>query len=72
MKAVDDLTLEVELEQAVPYFLNLVAFPSYYPLNEKFVKEKGEKFGLEADTTVYTDRSFLKIGSMNKDGIKEK
>ena len=42
VKAVDDLTLEVELEQAVPYFLNLVAFPSYYPLNEKFVTEKGQ------------------------------
>ncbi|EJQ68937.1 conserved exported hypothetical protein [Bacillus mycoides] len=53
VKATDDYTLEVELEQAVPYFLNLVAFPSYYPLNEKFVKEKGEKFGLESDTTVY-------------------
>ncbi len=53
VKAVDDYTLEVELEQAVPYFLNLVAFPSYYPLNEKFVKEKGDKFGLESDTTVY-------------------
>ncbi|HDR3886881.1 TPA: peptide ABC transporter substrate-binding protein [Bacillus cereus] len=52
-KAVDDYTLEVELEKPVPYFLNLLAFPSYYPLNEKFVKEKGEKFGLEADTTVY-------------------
>ncbi|MGE0994041.1 peptide ABC transporter substrate-binding protein, partial [Bacillus sp. GMa5/2] len=53
VKAVDDYTLEVELEQAVPYFLNLVAFPSYYPLNEKFVKEKGDKYGLESDTTVY-------------------
>ena len=52
VKAVDDL-LEVELEQAVPYFLNLVAFPSYYPLNEKFVTEKGDKYGLESDTTVY-------------------
>ncbi|MBK5488776.1 peptide ABC transporter substrate-binding protein [Bacillus sp. TH17] len=52
-KAVDDYTLEVELEKPVPYFLNLLAFPSYYPLNEKFVKEKGDKFGLEADTTVY-------------------
>ena len=30
-----------------------MAFASYYPLNEKFVKEKGEKFGLESDTTVY-------------------
>ncbi|PED69836.1 peptide ABC transporter substrate-binding protein, partial [Bacillus pseudomycoides] len=52
-KAVDDYTLEVELETAVPYFLNLTAFPSYYPLNEKFVKEKGDKFGLESDTVVY-------------------
>ncbi|MGE6398397.1 peptide ABC transporter substrate-binding protein [Bacillus cereus] len=52
-KAIDDYTLEVELEKPVPYFLNLLAFPSYYPLNEKFVKEKGDKFGLEADTTVY-------------------
>ncbi|MED0978530.1 peptide ABC transporter substrate-binding protein [Bacillus paramycoides] len=60
VKAVDDTTLEVELEQAVPYFLNLVAFPSYYPLNEKFVKEKGEKFGLESDTTVYNGPFVLK------------
>ncbi|PFE25582.1 peptide ABC transporter substrate-binding protein [Bacillus anthracis] len=52
-KAVDDYTLEVELEKPVPYFLNLMAFPSYYPLNEKFVKEKADKFGLEADTTLY-------------------
>ncbi|MBC6972868.1 peptide ABC transporter substrate-binding protein [Bacillus sp. Xin] len=52
-KAIDDHTLEVELETATPYFLNLTAFPSYYPLNEKFVKEKGDKFGLESDTTVY-------------------
>ena len=30
-----------------------MAFASYYPLNEKFVKEKGNKFGLESDTTLY-------------------
>ncbi|PFK34094.1 peptide ABC transporter substrate-binding protein [Bacillus cereus] len=53
VKAIDDHTLEVELETATPYFLNLTAFPSYYPLNEKFVKEKGDKFGLESDTVVY-------------------
>ncbi|MHB0802841.1 peptide ABC transporter substrate-binding protein [Bacillus thuringiensis] len=52
-KAIDDYTLEVELEKPVPYFLNLVAFPPYYPLHEKFVKEKGNKYGLEANTTVY-------------------
>ncbi|MBO1581059.1 peptide ABC transporter substrate-binding protein [Bacillus sp. XF8] len=53
VKAVDDYTLEVELDSPVPYFLNLTAFPSYYPLNEKFVKEKGDKYGLESDTVVY-------------------
>lgn len=52
-KAVDDYTLEVELETPVPYFLNLTAFVNYYPLNEKVVKEKGDKYGLEADTLVY-------------------
>ncbi|WP_082793737.1 peptide ABC transporter substrate-binding protein [Bacillus gaemokensis] len=53
VKAVDDYTLEVELETPVPYFLNLTAFVNYYPLNEKVVKEKGDKYGLEADTLVY-------------------
>ena len=45
-----------------------MAFPSYYPLNEKFVKEKGDKFGLEADTTLYNNDSLWLHGNMNKDG----
>ncbi|WP_028400114.1 peptide ABC transporter substrate-binding protein [Ectobacillus panaciterrae] len=53
VKAVDDYTLEVQLEQAVPYFLDLTSFATFYPLNEKFVKEQGDKFGLEASTTLY-------------------
>ncbi|MFD3445687.1 ABC transporter substrate-binding protein [Microbacteriaceae bacterium 4G12] len=53
VKAVDDYTLEVELEQAVPYFIDLTSFATFYPLNEKYVKEQGNKFGLEASTTLY-------------------
>ncbi|MFX3623381.1 MAG: peptide ABC transporter substrate-binding protein [Ectobacillus sp.] len=53
VKAIDDYTLEVELEQPVPYFLDLTSFATFYPLNEKFVKEQGAKFGLEANTTLY-------------------
>ncbi|HDX9707685.1 TPA: peptide ABC transporter substrate-binding protein [Bacillus thuringiensis] len=53
VKALDTHTLEVELEEPIPYFLNLMAFASFYPLNEKFVKEKGDKYGLEFDATVY-------------------
>lgn len=53
VKAVDDYTLEVELENPVPYFIELTSFGTFYPLNEKFVKEQGDKFGLEANTTLY-------------------
>ncbi|MFX3624117.1 MAG: ABC transporter substrate-binding protein [Ectobacillus sp.] len=53
VKAVDDYTLEVELERPVPYFISMTAFATFYPLNEKYVKEQGDKFGLEANTTLY-------------------
>ncbi|MCM3734914.1 peptide ABC transporter substrate-binding protein [Bacillus cytotoxicus] len=52
-KAVDDYTLEVELDNPVPYFINLTAFTNFFPLNEKVVKEYGDKYGLEADKVVY-------------------
>lgn len=44
VKAIDDKTLEVSLELPVPYFLQLMAFPSFYPLNEAFVTEKGADY----------------------------
>lgn len=37
VKAVNDNTLEVELEYAAPYFLSLMAFPCYMPLREDVV-----------------------------------
>ncbi|MGE8203334.1 peptide ABC transporter substrate-binding protein [Heyndrickxia sp. NPDC080065] len=48
-KAVDDYTLEVTLEHPVPYLDSLLAFGTFLPLNEKFVKEKGDKFGTNSD-----------------------
>ncbi|CAH2465000.1 MULTISPECIES: peptide ABC transporter substrate-binding protein [Bacillus] len=53
VKAIDDHTLEVELDNPVPYFLDLTVYPLFFPLNEKYMKEQGAKFGLEANTTVY-------------------
>ena len=53
VKAIDDKTLEVQLENPVPYFKQLLAFGTFLPQNEKFVKEQGDQFGLEANTTVY-------------------
>ena len=44
VKAVDDYTLEVSLDLPVPYFLQLMTFPSFYPFNEAFVTEKGTDY----------------------------
>lgn len=40
--AVDDQTLEVELENPTPYFLELTAFYTYFPVNSKIAKENEE------------------------------
>ena len=53
VKALDDKTLEVQLETAVPYFKSLLSFATFYPQNQKFVESQGDKFGLEADTAIY-------------------
>lgn len=42
--AVDDYTLEVSLDLPVPFFLQLMAFQSFLPLNEEFVTEQGSNY----------------------------
>ena len=53
IKAVDDYTLEVELEKPLPYFKELLTFATFYPLNEKYVEEQGDKFGTTEEKTLY-------------------
>ncbi|MGD8191500.1 peptide ABC transporter substrate-binding protein [Brevibacillus ginsengisoli] len=38
VKALDDKTLQVTLENPTPFFLELTAFDTYFPVNEKLVK----------------------------------
>ena len=53
-KAIDDYTFEVKLATPTPYFLSLMAFPAFYPVNEAFVNEVTEdKFGTSVDTFLY-------------------
>lgn len=53
VKAVDDKTLEIQLERAVPYFKGLLSLAMYYPQNEKFVTEQGEKYASNSEALVY-------------------
>ncbi|WP_400163856.1 peptide ABC transporter substrate-binding protein [Brevibacillus sp. TJ4] len=51
VKALDDKTLEVQLENPTPFFLELTAFRTYFPVNPKVVQEN-EKWAAEAATHV--------------------
>ncbi|HGO9418164.1 peptide ABC transporter substrate-binding protein [Bacillus thuringiensis] len=53
VKAINNYTLEVELEQPVPYFLQLLALPIYLPQHESFLKEQGNNYALEPSNLIY-------------------
>lgn len=49
--AVDDYTLEVNLEVPVSYFESLMYFPTFYPINQSFYESLDEgTYGTSADT----------------------
>lgn len=52
VKIVDDKTLEITLDNPVPFFTNLLAFQTYYPLKKEFVEKHGAKFGADADKII--------------------
>ena len=53
VKAVDDNTLEVQLERPVPYFMSLMSFPTFYPQNEAFVTEKGDAYASNSENLIF-------------------
>ncbi|MFR1377579.1 peptide ABC transporter substrate-binding protein [Clostridium neonatale] len=48
--AKDDKTLVIELDTPVPFFESLMAFPSFFPVNEEFYNKCGDKFATTVDT----------------------
>ena len=62
--ATDKDTLRVELEVPVPYFLSLMYFPTFYPVNEAFYNRVGaEKYATTADTVLANGAFKLKTYS---------
>ncbi|SDM86115.1 peptide ABC transporter substrate-binding protein [Bacillus sp. OK048] len=49
VKAEGDFTLVVELENPTPYFETLTTFGTFFPLNKKFVEEKGNSFATSSE-----------------------
>ncbi|WP_052036163.1 peptide ABC transporter substrate-binding protein [Tumebacillus flagellatus] len=52
IQAKDDKTVVVTLNNPTPYFLNQMAFPTFFPLDQKFVESKGKDFGTSVETSL--------------------
>lgn len=52
VKLVDDKTIEITLDNPVPFFTDLLAFQTYYPLKKELVEKQAEKFGADADKVI--------------------
>lgn len=52
IKALDDYTLEVTLNVPVSYFLSLMYFPTFYPVNQAFYESVGDTFAISPETTL--------------------
>lgn len=50
--AVDEKTLVVELNVPVSYFLSLMYFPTFYPVNQAFFESCGDTFATSPETTL--------------------
>ena len=66
--AVDDTTLEVQLEKPMPQLESVLTMAPFYPQNQKFVENVGKKYGTAAKYTLSSGPYILKdwTGSNNK------
>lgn len=52
VEAIDEKTLQVTLNVPVSYFLSLMYFPTYYPVNEEFFNSCGDVFATSPETVL--------------------
>lgn len=50
--APDDKTFVVKLKNAIPYFLELCAFPTYSPVRQDIIEKNGEGWAVSAETYI--------------------
>jgi len=54
VKALDDYTIEIQLDTPIPYIENLLAFTPLYPQNQAFVEEAGDAYGTSSENIVFS------------------
>lgn len=53
VKAIDDSTLEIQLERPVPYLKSLLTFAIFYPKKETFIEEQGKEYATTSDHLLF-------------------
>ncbi|MCT6815910.1 MAG: peptide ABC transporter substrate-binding protein [Lysinibacillus fusiformis] len=53
IKAINDETLEVQLNAPIPYFISLTTYAPFFPLNKVFTESQGDQYALEAENMIY-------------------
>ncbi|MBF2629848.1 peptide ABC transporter substrate-binding protein [Listeria seeligeri] len=52
IKALDKKTLQIELENPVPIFKELLTTGTFFPQNQAFVEKQGDRYGTNSDTLI--------------------
>lgn len=53
IEAVGEHEIKITLENAIPYFDSILAFPTFFPLNQKAVEEFGKDYANTSENAVY-------------------
>lgn len=72
IKALDDTTLKVELENPTPYFLEMVSFSSFFPVNARVDQENSKWANQEGDQFVCNGPFMLEKHRLDNEIILKK
>lgn len=59
VKAKNKYVLEYTLEKPTPYFLSMLTYVCFFPVNGRFLKETGDKFGTDNKNLLYNGAYIL-------------
>ncbi|MCD8028999.1 MAG: peptide ABC transporter substrate-binding protein [Erysipelotrichaceae bacterium] len=70
--AVDDYTLVFELASPCGFFDKLLAFPTFFPINEEFAEEKGDSYATTVDNLLFCGAFELTTWDLNSQVVLTK
>lgn len=69
VKALDKYTLQYTLEKPVPYFLSMLTYCPFMPVNGKFLQEVGDKFGTDNKNMLYCGAYIFSVWEPNNQQV---